>query len=122
MSVTSTSLAFESVFGELAIKVVFHKASLVEGQDISLLRVNERKLDFSLVVHQLEVMHQFRSRGVALELWYVDRDGDELRITDTPGLVYACEDWREQIQSGLASSTMKKGVCRSMRLYINEAL
>jgi hypothetical protein len=118
--IASTSLAYESMFGDLAIKAVFHKASLAEGLDVSLLRVNERKLDFSLVVHQLEAMHQFQSRGVAIELWYVDDDGDQLRITDTPGLVYACQDWRAQLHKTGRDRQSKQGVCRSLCLYINE--
>jgi hypothetical protein len=119
-TIASTSLAYESMFGDLAIKAVFHKASLAEGLDVSLLRVNERKLDFSLVVHQLEALHQFQSRGVAIELWYVDHDGDQLRITDTPGLVYACQDWRSQLHNTGRDRQSKQGVCRSLRLYINE--
>jgi hypothetical protein len=112
--VTNTSLAFEAMFGELAIKVVFHDS---EGLiDLSLLRVNERKLDFTLVVHQLESMYHFASRGMGIELWYTDKDVDLLRIKDTPGLEYACQDWRDQLNN---SRPGKKHV-RSMLLQVNE--
>ena len=115
-----TSLAFVFLYDELAIKIVAHNSIYnptgCDRVDISLVHVNERDPDFAAVARQLEAIHRFKDRGLGVELWYTDRDGDQLRITDWAGLVYACEDWRYQV------NRREWFFKRSMRIYINETV
>lgn len=85
------------IFGELAVKCVY-QGSKDNGvrTDISLVRVNEARPDFDRFLEQLESIHGFTKRGVEVDLVYVDKDGDKVRVKDSGSLAYACNDWRSQ--------------------------
>jgi hypothetical protein len=116
----NTSLAYQTVFGELAIKCELKSGEMaavpvaspadrsaeastlvagagvikMETVDVSLVRIDEQRPDFGEVERQLESIYNFSKRGVEPELWYTDADGDTLRLHDSLGLQYAVEDWR----------------------------
>ena len=94
---SNTSLAYQAVFGELAIKCSYSEDDDLKG-DIALVRVDEDRIDFDRLAEQLESFYGFAKRGLEVEVTYTDEEGDKVRIRDTESLTYACSDWRRQLR------------------------
>ncbi len=103
---TITSLAFQAVFGELAIKCSYSEDDDLKG-DIALVRVDEDRIDFDRLAEQLESFYGFAKRGLEVEVTYTDEEGDKVRIRDTESLTYACRDWRRQLRRKSNSRSLR---------------
>ncbi|ELR17681.1 PB1 domain containing protein [Acanthamoeba castellanii str. Neff] len=94
-----TSLAFCSMFGEVAIKCVV-------DDDISLVRLNlETDLSLSGLHRAIE-----RVYGQRMRAHYFDSEGDKIRITTDSSLRYAYEDWCQALE--------RSGATISWRLHL----